>query len=856
MRFGNTITRWLCTVISRRQKLMLTLLYVIIAVVFSVPLFATVNSGEIIANSVSATVSRTFDPVNGYSITFRWTTLHRSNSIVVIEDSDDYGANNNYSNRQIVQNDNVTNHTVVVDHFPAYRYSATWGYYVASRQLNGSMWQPNGGPRQQSGTWATYPGPATAACTSTHIPGCGGSYLTFTLPTAPTNPNGTLAFTLWPIGGQNVYRGDPTESPACTPAAKNSRECNDLYVTLQANLMSGPSYYVVQMQNAVITDIDTGRQVTDNSITAQYLCHFIAPSNPPPAGWDGNYNPTTNSCYNGTIYSTPTMVRLRVNSQAVAGHYQFTARFQAEYGGIYYGNPVAVTYNFMVLPTASFTPTPPSSFPEIAGLATWESNMVNATSYPGHGGTPYRSAEWWCTNNTDTNPWWSLDNGNFVGYFDLPSSIYFEAWNYDGGRIYQQISDYDYNVLGMPGYLNPAHRDHWKRCAELALEPYKDTLIATKGGFIQEPNQFPYGMAMNYLRTGDATMQQAVNTLATNPTYNLWATSSAYVSSARIGAYMLDDRLAAEIAGAPRNAFVPRDVDVLLGYLDQTYNLSLNNPNQQEYVAHPFTIGLVLEALINYYELDVAEGNTPDARIPLEIKKVLDWWSSTQYIASRHTLAYQPYDVPVDPTLVGGALYEATELNDLVAPAYAWYWSKTGNDTYLAEGDDLFNHVFDSAMFYNPSGLLGNGWTWSVKEFNQVYKWSFDYVRWRTGQNPDGSSPAIETVQTVSQGKLEFSRNLKGRTAMKKSRYTEEQIIGILKQHEGGVKTADLCREHGISAATFYGWKSKYGGMEVGEAQRLKQLEDENRRLKHLVADLSLDREALKAVIRKNGWSL
>lgn len=91
---------------------------------------------------------------------------------------------------------------------------------------------------------------------------------------------------------------------------------------------------------------------------------------------------------------------------------------------------------------------------------------------------------------------------------------------------------------------------------------------------------------------------------------------------------------------------------------------------------------------------------------------------------------------------------------------------------------------------------------------------------------------------------------------MKKSRFTEEQIIGILKQHEAGVKTADLCREHGVSAATFYGWKSRFGGMEVSEAQRLRQMEDENRRLKQLVADLSLDREALKAVIRKNGWSL
>ena len=67
---------------------------------------------------------------------------------------------------------------------------------------------------------------------------------------------------------------------------------------------------------------------------------------------------------------------------------------------------------------------------------------------------------------------------------------------------------------------------------------------------------------------------------------------------------------------------------------------------------------------------------------------------------------------------------------------------------------------------------------------------------------------------------------------------------------------AELARENGVSEATLYGWKSKYGGMEVSEAQRLRSLEDENRRLKHLVADLSLDKEALKAIVRKNGWSL
>lgn len=89
---------------------------------------------------------------------------------------------------------------------------------------------------------------------------------------------------------------------------------------------------------------------------------------------------------------------------------------------------------------------------------------------------------------------------------------------------------------------------------------------------------------------------------------------------------------------------------------------------------------------------------------------------------------------------------------------------------------------------------------------------------------------------------------------MKKARFNEEQIIAMLKRHEAGERVADLAREHGISEATVYTWKAKYGGMEVSEAQRLKSLEDENRRLKHLVADLSLDKEVLKAVIQKNGW--
>src|SRR6476660_7734596 len=90
---------------------------------------------------------------------------------------------------------------------------------------------------------------------------------------------------------------------------------------------------------------------------------------------------------------------------------------------------------------------------------------------------------------------------------------------------------------------------------------------------------------------------------------------------------------------------------------------------------------------------------------------------------------------------------------------------------------------------------------------------------------------------------------------MKRKRHTEEQIIAILKEHEAGVKTADLCRKHGISEASFYNWKAKYGGLEVSEAKRLKGLESENVPLKKLLADAMLDNAALKDVLAKNVWS-
>ncbi len=87
---------------------------------------------------------------------------------------------------------------------------------------------------------------------------------------------------------------------------------------------------------------------------------------------------------------------------------------------------------------------------------------------------------------------------------------------------------------------------------------------------------------------------------------------------------------------------------------------------------------------------------------------------------------------------------------------------------------------------------------------------------------------------------------------MRKSRFTDEQIIGILKEHHAGLSAVDLCRKHGISDATFYKWRAKYGGMDVSDAKKLKALEDENAKLKRLLAESVMDNATLKEMLTKN----
>ena len=89
---------------------------------------------------------------------------------------------------------------------------------------------------------------------------------------------------------------------------------------------------------------------------------------------------------------------------------------------------------------------------------------------------------------------------------------------------------------------------------------------------------------------------------------------------------------------------------------------------------------------------------------------------------------------------------------------------------------------------------------------------------------------------------------------MRKSKFTETQIIGMLKEHENGVSAGDICRKHGISQSTFFNWKSKYAGLEVSDLKRMRELEEENSRLKRMYAELSQDVYILKDLVSKKGW--
>lgn len=283
-----------------------------------------------------------------------------------------------------------------------------------------------------------------------------------------------------------------------------------------------------------------------------------------------------------------------------------------------------------------------------------------------------------------------------------------DDWYYDGGRVFLQMADYTGDYA------------QWVPCAERILSEY-GTIVNNNAGQIQLYEKFPYGLAMNYLRYGDQTSKQAVINLDTTATlagdFGYGTLANPYYM--RELSYAIDSMVAGQEIGQPQSVWLPIAVNAALNQIDEDY---VSDPWQFD---QPFYGGLMAEALITYYD-----NVSPDPRIPPAIKTMLDWYWNN---AVNHTTGQTDYNPLYVPS------YTFYDLNDLFDPAYAWYWNLTGNNTYQQEGDLLFQ----SDLTTDANDDI----TYDGKIFSQTYKWSFDYVRWRSGINNStidaASNPAL-----------------------------------------------------------------------------------------------------------------
>ena len=334
------------------------------------------------------------------------------------------------------------------------------------------------------------------------------------------------------------------------------------------------------------------------------------------------------------------------------------------------------------------------------------------------------------------------------------------CYNYDNGRNFLTLSDY----AGLKGWSTPADASrqpdgqrypnaqaYYQHCAILCQQSYWSFFAgvgaagtAWPGGVLREWNLFPNGAAMYYSRTGDEVARQAAINFGSyqtpgggkvgNTLYQYY-TVDAY-SGARTMAYILDAAVAKwQVVGnqTPEDALqTKRYVDSLLGILDQNINY---DPTGQDYgtAKHPqtypsgviwrnFMLGLDMEALIEYYDWQAVLGQQQDQRIPIAVKSTLDFMWSKLWAAKSSgydAFYYNGVDIPHDSSNKHDSF---AELNNLVCGAYAWYWSISGDNAYLNEGDTCFDAgISPQASVY----FMG-------KDFGQIFKWSFDYIGWRT----------------------------------------------------------------------------------------------------------------------------
>jgi hypothetical protein len=284
------------------------------------------------------------------------------------------------------------------------------------------------------------------------------------------------------------------------------------------------------------------------------------------------------------------------------------------------------------------------------------------------------------------------------------------VWYYDGTRVYQQIADYTADAA-------------WLTCAGYSKDIYRGYVLQNNGG-VPGWRVFPHGLRSDFLRNGEEASREAVQLLALNSAYAAHG-GGVDPGLVRETAYLVHAYRAAESLGAPRHPKLDRAVDFLLGHLEEWF-VSETEPYMQ-----PFMVGLACEALIQYYE------QSRDPRVPPAIKAALDALWDWAWVAEDGSFFYES---------TGDTTQGAPDLNMLIAPAFGWLYLMTGDPTYQERGDLIFE-----------GGVLG-AWLGGGKQFSQNYRWSPDYVKWRSSLDAEPpTAPTDLTATVISSTQIDLS---------------------------------------------------------------------------------------------------
>lgn len=359
--------------------------------------------------------------------------------------------------------------------------------------------------------------------------------------------------------------------------------------------------------------------------------------------------------------------------------------------------PINVTAPPSPLPRQSYTPAGP-----VPQLALWKSNMTT------YGQTVCGQL---------TSPSLTADQKLTATY-------------YDSQRVFYNIRDY-------------TGASSWDACAQSAQAIYRDGYVLPNNGGVPGYWDFPHGIYQSFVRTGNANSKQALLLLSQNASYgtaslgNLnWMVTPAV---SREISYHLMAYLLARAVGEPTGPVGEAYMELVLGYIDQWFvSKSFRVPAGDvppaavgQFYIQPFMVALAAEALIQFHETQAQ-----DVRIPAAVKTAMDWLWANAWDASSQAFWYELYGPAAGPYQTNSPT-GAPDLNLLLAPAFAWLYKQTGDTTYRDRADAIF------AVGVTKSCPSCDG-----KHFNQQYRWSFDYVKWRDPASVS-SAPSAPTGLAV-----------------------------------------------------------------------------------------------------------